>query len=124
MTREELITIYRLKRKGLTSKEIADVTGISRGTIRSMFSRNPEFKEEGVCPCCGKTFEITIINPYKRFCSKTCKVSFWNKKRNTNSTVKKICPCCGKEFFNYSHKNAIYCSKKCFQESRRYKNEN
>ena len=47
MTREELITIYRLKRKGLTSKEIADKTSISQSSIRMRFSRFEEFKEEG-----------------------------------------------------------------------------
>ena len=73
MTKKEKVTIYRLKRKGYTAADISKVTGVPYGTIRSMFSRHPEYKEEGVCQCCGKHFEITIINPFKRFCSKDCK---------------------------------------------------
>ena len=126
MTKKEKVTIYRLKRKGYTAADISKATGVPYGTIRSMFSRHPEYKEEGVCQCCGKHFEITIINPFKRFCSKECKQAFWNNNRkieHRKSTVKQICPCCGKEFINYGIKEQIYCSRDCYQRMRLIKNK-
>ena len=126
MTKKEKVTIYRLKRKGYTASNISKVTGVPYGTIRSMFSRHPEYKEEGVCQCCGKHFEITIINPFKRFCSKECKQAFWNNNRkieHRKSTVKQICPCCGKEFINYGIKEQIYCSRDCYHRMRLIKNK-
>ena len=127
MTRNQLIQIYRLKRKNYPTKEIAGITGISLGTIKMQFSRHSEFKEEGVCLCCGKSFGITIINPFKKYCSKQCRINYWSKKRKIDhrkSTVKQVCPLCGKEFLNYGRKRAIYCSRECYQESRRHKDEN
>ena len=126
MTKKEKVTIYRLKKKGYTAADISKATGVAYGTIRSMFSRHPEYKEEGVCQCCGKHFEITIINPFKRFCSKECKQAYWNNNRkieHRKSTVKQICPCCGKEFINYGIKEQIYCSRDCYQRMRLIKNK-
>ena len=126
MTKKEKVTIYRLKRKGYTAADISKVTGVPYGTIRSVFSRHPEYKEEGVCQCCGKHFEITIINPFKRFCSKECKQAYWNNNRkieHRKSTVKQICPCCGQEFINYGIKEQIYCSRDCYQRMRLIKNK-
>ncbi len=119
MTREELITIYRLKRKGLTSKEIADKTSISQSSIRMRFSRFEEFKEEGVCPCCGKKFEITIDNPYKKYCSKKCKRKYLNANRGKGKTAPvKTCQFCGRSFSVYLRPHQKYCSFECYQNAR------
>ena len=115
------IRAYRLKEKGMATKEISEATGIAPGTLRSMFSRDPDPTEKRVCPQCGGSFDAGIWNPTKRFCCAACRRAFWNARRKQEgrpSTEKLTCPVCGGSFLNYGRKGRKYCSRECYRKAR------
>lgn len=62
-----------------------------------------------ICERCGKSYKIIpAFKDIQKFCSQDC----YKKYRVENGIPPKICPICNKTF-RTTHRNQIYCSKKC-----------
>lgn len=127
MTSQErkLINEYRLK--GLTNKQISEMTGISPNTIKVHFHRNPLSPtaiadHKGLCRQCGKPLTQTPHKKIKRYCSDRCRMTWW--KENSNQMNKKayyriVCQQCGSVFESYGNPNRKYCSRACYALARK-----
>lgn len=63
-----------------------------------------------ICPTCGKEFKAQWSG--RQFCSRHCYgVSI--------SNPPKICPTCNKPFHKLERPDAVYCSRECFEQSKR-----
>jgi len=74
-----------------------------------------------LCRWCGKPVEQTPGRKEKKFCSEACRVSWWN--RNRNSAERKvsrqlICPTCHTSFSAYGDPRRKYCSHVCYLSGR------
>lgn len=77
----------------------------------------------GLCRWCGKPVKQTPGRKEKKFCSEACRVSWWN--RNRNSAERKvschlICPTCHTPFSAYGDPRRKYCSRACYLAGRFY----
>ena len=126
MTEKQTRQINALRETGAGYKKIAELTGLSRDTIRNFLKKNSNNKpseyieKKGKCKYCG--CEICSI-PHKRekiFCSNKCRMSWWKEHReliNHKRAEKKICAFCKEQFI--TERSRKYCSWKCYALSRR-----
>lgn len=132
MTNEQKIKIAELRQQGFGYTTIADTLNISKGAVRSFCQRNNlggvkaathiTDKPDGVfCKECG----APLVQPQGRkpvkFCSKQCRVHWWNKnldKVNRKALYSFTCSCCGKEFTAYGNNHRKYCSHECYIRDR------
>ena len=117
--------VFTLKNEGLTYSKIAENTGLSINTIKSLFRRqNSKDKEKySVCQNCGKQMNGLSVRRIKKFCCDTCRFKWWNKNSVKSRKYLKILICknCGKKFKIYDNKARQYCCHECYI-SRRFKN--
>ena len=79
MTELEKIQAITLKGKGKGYKVIASLLSLSENTIKSFLRR--EYKEEKFCKNCGKTLNLIPNKKPKTFCSSSCRIKYWRKKK-------------------------------------------
>lgn len=100
---------------------------ISKNTVKSFCRRNVLGKVKkfetnpAVCEFCGKPISQPIGRKKKRFCSDTCRNSWWKSHKNlVDKKANYECECtyCGKLFVYYGNKNRKYCSHSCYIEDR------
>ncbi|WP_405352446.1 RNA polymerase subunit sigma-70 [Ruminococcus sp.] len=125
MTKSQKETILTMRRALCSYTQIAEMTGLSVGAIKSYCYRHGLNTESlkssrGFCKNCGKP----ILNPSKtrprKFCSDACKTAWWNFHRydhKNSSSIKQFkCNVCGKEFADFSSTQRKYCSRTCYQK--------
>lgn len=115
-----------LRRSGQSYTEISKQVHTSRDAVISYCRRNGLQNIEGNtetgyetnrCRECGNA--LHQIDGMKRriFCSKECRVKWWNKhpeKVNRKAVYQYACPTCGKQFSAYGNSKRKYCSHACY----------
>lgn len=90
--------IIELRLNNYDYSDIADITGLTRNTVKSVCQRagircsdipgktDKEIAEVSVCKHCGEVF----VNPWNRkgkaFCSDKCRSNWWNEQRRLGNT--------------------------------------
>ena len=128
MTNEQKMKIAELRKQGFGYKKIAQMIGVSDGTVKTYCHRagltapaEPAPSDGSTCQFCGKPIVQIQGRKQKRFCSDSCRNKWWNShldivKRKAVYTF--TCPACGKEFTAYGNANRKYCCHECYIEDR------
>lgn len=133
MTPEQKEEIYKLRLQGLGYKAIAREMQLTVDAIKGYCKRhhlngpaevvelNSEVIKEknALCLRCKNPIRQKQYGRRKRFCSDTCRHSWWNE--NPDKRSKKpaaiyqyTCQNCGRKFSAYGNKQRKYCSHNCF----------
>ena len=127
MNLEEKNKVRKLREEGIGYTEIAKHMSISVNTIKSFCKRNglggirSKDNKTSICEYCGKPINQFPGRKKKRFCSDTCRNSWWNSHKSlVDKKANYECECthCGKSFISYGNKNRKYCSHSCYIEDR------
>lgn len=130
MTEEQKYNITYMRNNGLSYTQIAEKTGISRNTIKSFCRRcnikvignvNPKDSSKLNCKLCGKRLQPVKGKKKPKFCSKKCRMKWWNThpdEVNRKAIYKFICKGCGISFTAYGNSRRKYCSHGCYIISR------
>ncbi len=129
MTSEQKNQIANLRQEGLGYATIAQALGISKSTVTSHCQRNNlgGIKSTGIildkkyCKHCGKEIHPVSGRKQAKFCSKKCRVSWWNanqEKVNKKAFYTFTCNLCGKSFTAYGNSKRKYCSHDCYINAR------
>ncbi|MCI7068342.1 MAG: hypothetical protein MR990_01520 [Mollicutes bacterium] len=127
VTNEQKVEILKLHKQGLGYKAIGRSLDIPVDNVKKFIKR---LKYEDICICleCGSIFSPLPGKKIKRFCSKKCRLRYWQKKTRTSLKYKiqKACPECGAVFMTYKYRQGVFCSRECFQthESRKWREAN
>lgn len=117
MTQSQKNTIETLRATGMQYAEIASEMGMSLSTIKMYFHR----KKKPAPPRCDQCHRPLITtNKKARFCSASCRCKWHQSHLDVSSDPEKYiryCHVCGRMF--YSTKNASFCSRPCYYQSRR-----
>ncbi|MGO5139529.1 RNA polymerase subunit sigma-70 [Streptococcus alactolyticus] len=118
--------IIRLRKNGLSYKDISICLNMSINTIKSVCRRLKVEKQSidtnrSVCLLCKAS--LTQINgkKEKKYCSDICRMKWWNahlEKVNKKSFSEHICLNCHKPFQSYANTKRKYCSHACYIVSR------
>ena len=120
MTDYEKEKILQLRQQGYSFTEISKQLNIKSGSIRSFCSRYSI--TPALCPQCGAFVFQTPHRKTKRFCSKKCRMNWWNHNtdwENRNPHHTQVCPVCHKTFKCFKAKPRMYCSRSCYAQARR-----
>lgn len=142
MTAEQAAQIVEMRKKGVGYKSIATVVGLSRDIVRnycrthnltgyaSALTKNVQMLiEKGeACPYCGGTITKAVRGRPRRFCSETCRRSWWKAhpeamKVDTAAHTEKKCIRCGQLFISYRRSGRKYCSHDCYIKDRFWKED-
>lgn len=116
MTLDEKQKAIELREAGKSYKEIADILGVAKSTISTLFQRRkPEGKR---CQCCGSRIKNANTGR-KKFCSDKCRKSWWKSNGNHHKSQETICENCGNKFINHESKERRFCSFSCYQAFRK-----
>ena len=107
MDNKKIEEVARLRAAGKKYKEIADLTGLPVGTVKTMLHRATAKK----CEACGKPLD----GKKERFCSDACRIAWWNANRGL---PERTCPVCGRGFMPKDPRR-IYCGPGCYHAARR-----
>ena len=130
MTNEQKEKVMLMRRQCYSYSEIADSVGVAKNTIKSFCQRNDlgeryvqNVKEKGsnACPQCGGPVEQTSRTKPRRFCSASCRQSWWNANLglvNRKAVYRYQCKYCGKPFMAYGNRNRKYCCHSCYIAAR------
>ena len=111
MTNEIKNQIFKLRREGKSYTEIADLTGVSIGSVKSIISRHSrEISQGSYCKECGTEIKLTEGKKKKEFCSAACRKKHWKAHHFKEVT----CKVCGTKFKVDDSSKQIYCSHKCY----------
>jgi len=96
---------------------------MTKENIKSINQNKKKNIPQEFCVQCGEKLIHTPFKKPKRFCSKTCRLTWW--RNHDNEISRKAfynfkCAHCGKEFQAYGSANRKYCSHPCFIEARFY----
>ena len=121
MTNDERKRIERLRKNGNSFSRIAEITGLSKDSVRMYCTRNdivPLKNKDSCCRQCGKELNENQGKGRKAlFCSSNCRIIYWRKMKEKDRNYIKVCSCCGKEFFSY-RRDRKYCSHECYIKAR------
>lgn len=132
MTEIEKATIRELRTRGLGMQAIADNTGMSRDQVRYFLRKEGlggavgNTAEGRICMECGRTLIHTDGKRKRRFCSDSCRMKWWNRRRNTrcSKSMKELaCPVCGQIFWAYGASHRRFCSTECYLAWRRERHD-
>lgn len=132
MTEEQKNQIATLRQKGCGYATIAQALGLSKSTVTSHCQRNylggmksnattPVAPDKKYCKQCGKELMQLLGRKESKFCSKECRVKWWNsnqEKVNKKAIYTFTCAFCGKPFTAYGNSNRKYCSHDCYTQDR------
>ena len=129
MTDTERSLIQRMRRSGSSAAQISAETGLSENTIKSFCRRNDirpvsenvlsAVDTTGVCKFCGKLIEQNAKGKKKKFCSDTCRISWWNvHPEQLKSAEHIVCANCRNTFNSYGRRRRKYCSHGCYVAAR------
>jgi endogenous inhibitor of DNA gyrase (YacG/DUF329 family) len=118
-----------LRARGESYAAVAAALGISENTVKSFCYRNglgvkqaAVLNDYSVCINCDRPLTHTPGAKRRRFCSDTCRMSWWNAHReavNRKAVYSFVCPVCGAAFESYGNAKRKYCSRACYGMSRR-----
>lgn len=133
MTPAQKEEIYKLRLQGLGYKAIARKMQISTDIIKGYCKRhhlngpaevvelNAEVIEakNALCLNCKNPIRQKKRGRTKKFCSGTCRYSWWNENQDQRSDQDTAvyhftCLHCGKPFSSYGNKKRKYCSHNCY----------
>ena len=132
MTDEQKKSVRKLRAENQSYVTIARELGVSVSAVKSFCQRNgltgfravtikePE-PEITTCKCCGKPITQKAGIKEIKFCSGTCRQSWWNshpEKVNRKAVYSFTCACCGTPFTAYGNANRKYCCHACYIEGR------
>ncbi len=132
MTNEQKNQIATLRQKGCGYATIAQALGLSKSTVTSHCQRNnlggmksstttPVAPDKKYCKECGKVLMQLSGRKESKFCSKDCRVKWWNsnqEKVNKKAVYTFTCTFCVKTFTAYGNSNRKYCSHDCYIRDR------
>ena len=82
MTETEKLKISKLRRDGLGYKKIAAALDLPVNSVKTYLRRHPANEDAAAipdfCEMCGKPISQTPHRKHKRFCSDSCRISWWN----------------------------------------------
>ena len=125
--REQIIT---LREQGYGYKKIGNAIGLTKDQVYSFCRNNgltgnraQAVQEDAsqTCPCCGSPLIQTPGRKMIRFCSKSCRITWWNthpEAVNRKAIYPFICQTCGKPFTAYGNNHRKYCSRECYIQGR------
>ena len=126
MTNEQQLKILALRQQGYGYIKIGQIIGISDNTVRSFCRRNErgENTKAAVFTCkqCGKQIKAMPGRKPRKFCSDSCRVSWWNSHMecvNRKAIYSFNCQHCGKSFSAYGNRSRKYCSHVCYIADRK-----
>lgn len=123
MTKSEISALNSMRVQGKSAGDIALTLHLSVNTVRSYIRRHPlPGSQQVLCRNCEKPM---LRNPHRKiklFCSDKCRNAWWNAhpelvKRKAYYHLR--CRHCGKEFVSYGNSKRKYCSRKCYDDSRK-----
>ncbi len=128
LTVQQKEQISKLRECGHSFSEIAQTLNLSIGTIKSYCSRNnifspTSYENKDLCLDCHKPIYQNNGTKKKKFCSKECRVAWWNShkglvNRRSSAFYNMACAHCGKTFESYGNKNRKFCSTHCYFDHR------
>lgn len=110
--------ITKLRHQGIGYKKIAQELDININSVKSYCRQNgltTKELENNVCKACQST--LTGKRKTAIFCSKQCRMMWWNHHKSEMATPTKVrvtCRCCGESFQAYPKENRAYCSHECY----------
>ncbi len=127
MTAEQKKQVIQLRGNGKSYNEISKALGISVSTISSFCRRigiggqSKDIKGVETCKQCGKLIKSKTGYKQRKFCSDTCRLTWWNAhldqvKRKAYYTF--TCASCGRTFTSYGNQHRKYCSQACYISGR------
>ena len=125
MTEAEKLTIRKLRQDGLGNKKIAVVLDLPVNSVKTYLRRHPVAEDAAavpdICERCGNPIIQTPHRKRKRFCSDSCRISWWNA--HPDKGGKRIlhtftCAYCGRSFQSGA-KVRRYCSRACYAAARK-----
>lgn len=120
MTNQQKEQIRTMRLQGVGYIKIGKSLGISNNTVRSFCRRNglgDKSKNAVACKQCGKLIKNIPEQKPKKFCSDSCRNTWWNEHRdcvNRKANYEYICICCGRNFTAYGNNHRKYCSHACY----------
>lgn len=125
MTETEKLKISKLRRDGLGYKKIAAALDLPVNSVKTYLRRHPTDENAAAisdfCEMCGKPIVQTPHRKQKRFCSDSCRISWWNAhpdKGGKRTLHNFTCAYCGRTFQS-SARDRRYCSRDCYAEARK-----
>ena len=125
MTETEKLRIHKLRQEGLGYKKIAAALGLPVNSVKTYLRRHPIGEDAAAipdfCEMCGKPIIQIPHRKHKRFCSDSCRISWWNAhpdkggKRTLNTFT---CIYCGRTFQSGA-RDRRYCSRNCYAKARK-----
>ena len=124
MTDSQKSQIKEMRFRGMSYGQICDSLKLPASTVKSFCRRNeisftkPPLQEGvGICLCCGAPVVQNPKRKTKKFCSDSCRMTWWNRnldKVNRKAVYEFVCPYCKKPFTVYGNANRKYCSHECY----------
>ena len=127
MKREDFKQVQSLREAGYSYSKIATMLGFPKNSVKSYCSRFGIRPGSGVLPVdadgavccrqCGLVIESERSSAIKRFCTKECRMRWWNAHRDhaKSKTMKMmLCANCNKAFRSYIGGHRKYCCHECY----------
>ena len=125
MTEAEKLRIHKLSQEGLGYKKIAAALALPVNSVKTYLRRHPAGENAAavpdICERCGKPVIQTPHRKRKRFCSDSCRISWWNAhtdKGRKRTLYTFTCAYCGRSFQSGA-KGRRYCSRTCYAAARK-----
>ena len=128
MTDEQALQIKKLRGNGMGYRAIASMMNLSRDTVRNycrsagiggLIAENEKelrgrMKSGTACAFCGAGLMQPKTGRPKRFCSESCRRSYWRThraelKKKESAIYTMECPYCHEIFETYGNKTRKYC---------------
>lgn len=125
MTETEKLRIHKLRQEGLGYKKIAAALDLPVNSVKTYLRRHPAGENTAavpdICERCGNPIVQAPHRKRKRFCSDSCRISWWNAhpdKGGKRTLHTFTCAHCG-YLFQSPARVRRYCSRACFAAARR-----
>ena len=125
MTEQNKADVNRLRLAGHSYTQIAEILHLSRNTVKSVCQRGgiqpgvalEVENEASSCQNCGIKIVQTEKRKHRKFCSDSCRRSWWKAHRDSGKKMTAIqvrCASCGRMFEDYNRNHRKYCCHACY----------
>lgn len=126
MTEEQRKQVIEMRNGGCSYGHIAKKMSLALSTVKSFCRRKSvnclaDSKEVLRCKQCNKVLVLTPKKKKPKFCSKKCRMRWWNEHPecvNRKAIYEFVCDNCGGEFVAYGNAKRKYCSHECYIQKR------
>ena len=125
MTEAEKLRIHKFRQEGLGYKKIAAALDLPVNSVKTYLRRHPAGENVAavpdICERCGNPIVQDPHRKRKRFCSDSCRISWWNAhpdKGGKRTLHAFTCAYCGRSFQSGA-KGRRYCSRTCYAAARK-----